>query len=38
MPTDKTVCIIIDEENPEILINMMTVKLNDIFDKIKAFL
>jgi len=38
MPTDKTVCIIIDEEDPEILIDTMAVKLNDIFDKIKAFL
>ena len=29
---------IYDEENPEILIDAMSVKLNDIFDKIDAFL
>lgn len=29
---------IYDEENPEILIDTMSVKLNDIFDKIDAFL
>lgn len=29
---------IYDEENPEILIDTMQVKLNDIFDKIDAFL
>ena len=29
---------IYDEENPEILIDTMNVKLNDIFDKIEAFL
>jgi Uma2 family endonuclease len=29
---------IYDEENPEILIDTMNVKLNDIFDKIDAFL
>jgi Uma2 family endonuclease len=29
---------IYDEENPDILIDTMAVKLNDIFDKIEAFL
>jgi Uma2 family endonuclease len=29
---------IYDEENPEILIDTMNIKLNDIFDKIDAFL
>ncbi len=29
---------IYDEENPDILIDTMVVKLNDIFDKIEAFL
>lgn len=29
---------IYDEENPDILIDTMNVKLNDIFDKIEAFL
>ncbi len=29
---------IYDEENPDILIDTMSVKLNDIFDKIEAFL
>ena len=29
---------IYDEENPDILIDTMSVKLNDIFDKIDKFL